>query len=126
MNFTCLQQHIESRDVIDVKINHGFLQSDWTSAVPRLAERLRVNVLLLHFSSYIRFFVKVLIETNVNISNELNFSDTQCSLHFDKPQINEIHSLEVFVETEIELFVATEILFLDGNGIERMLAVMNI
>ena len=55
---------------------------------------------------------------NVNISNELNFSDTQCSLHFGKPQKNEIHFLELFVETEI--------LFLDGNGIERMLAVMNI
>ena len=28
-----------------------------------------------HFSAYIRSFVKVLIETNVNISNELIFSD---------------------------------------------------
>ena len=66
-----------------------------------------------NFRTYIRFFIKVLIETNVNISNELNFSDlyrnvsyigslakftftldaTQCSLHFDKPQKNEINSL---------------------------------
>ena len=28
-----------------------------------------------NFSAYKRFFVKILIETNVNISNELNFSD---------------------------------------------------
>ena len=70
------------------------------------------------FSAYIRFFVKVLIETNVNISNELNFSDVllkcklhwvpckvnelrgsftlhviQCSLDFDKHLKNEIHAL---------------------------------
>ena len=75
-----------------------------------------------NFSAYIRFFVRVLIETNVNISNELNFSDgyrsincigslakfieprrssctlhvSQCSVHFDKPQKNEIHSLNVY------------------------------
>ena len=57
--------------------------------------------------AYIRFVVKVLIKTNVNISNELHYSDVylnvnyseshanyviQCSLHFDKPQRNEIHS----------------------------------
>ena len=30
--------------------------------------------LLFNFSSYVRFFVKLLIERNVNISNELNFS----------------------------------------------------
>ena len=86
-------------------------------------------------SAYIRYFVNVLIEMNVNINNELNFSDvyrsvnytgslakftwtplgfihctrpnvvyisirgsftlhaSQCSLHFDKPQKNEIASL---------------------------------
>ena len=67
-------------------------------------------------SAYIRFFVKVLIETNVNISNELHFSDVyqslnyigvlakftwgsltlhanQYSLHFDEPQIKRIHSI---------------------------------
>ena len=76
------------------------------------------------FSSYkLRFFVKVLIEMNVDIRNEFNFSDkcklhwvaskvyvnpfrvwgsftlhaTQCSLQFDKPQKNEIHSLNNFV-----------------------------
>ena len=83
-----------------------------------LVEKLSVNVFLLQF--YIRFFVNVLIEMNVNVSNELNFSDvyrsvnyigslakftwtpssftlhaTQCSLHFDKPQKNEIHSLNI-------------------------------
>ena len=66
-----------------------------------------------NFRTYIRFFIKVLIEKYVNISNELNFSDlypnvsytgslakftftlhaTQCSLHFNKTQKNEIHSL---------------------------------
>ena len=44
--------------------------------VPQLAETLRLNVhYFFNFSAYIRFFVKVLIETNVNISNEINFSD---------------------------------------------------
>ena len=67
----------------------------------------------------IRFFIKVLIEMNINTRNKLYFSNayqgvnytgslakltnplrglftlnaTQCSLHFDKPQKNEIHSL---------------------------------
>ena len=70
-----------------------------------------------NFSAHIRFFVNVLIEMNVNISNELNFSDvyrsvnyngslakwgsftlhpTQYNLHFDTPQKNEIHSLIKF------------------------------
>ena len=54
----------------DVKINHH----DVTDAVPLLtAEKLRVNVFCFNFSAYIRFFVNVLIEMNVNISNELNF-----------------------------------------------------
>ena len=64
------------------------------------------------FSTYIKFFVKIFILTNVNISNELNISDvnpsvkyngslargsfilhaTQCSLYLDKPQKNGIHS----------------------------------
>ena len=71
---------------------------------------------MFYFSAYIRFFATVLNETNVNISNEANFSDvyrsvnytlhfhgpllgpftlhaTQCSLYFDKPQKNGIHSL---------------------------------
>ena len=57
------------------------------------------------FSAYVRFFVKVMIKMNVNISNEFIFSDVyrsvnytgspakmlaiQCSLH----QKNEIQSL---------------------------------
>ena len=46
-----------------------------------LAEKLRVTVtiLLQQFSAYISFFVTVLIETNVNIRNELNFSRPGCS-----------------------------------------------
>ena len=43
--------------------------------VPLLADKLRVNVFLLNFSAYIRFFVNILIEMNVDISNKLNFSD---------------------------------------------------
>ena len=71
-----------------------------------------------NFNAFIRFFVKVLIEQNENIINELNFPDvyrnlnyiglleslheplrisfslhaTECSLHLDKPQKNEIYS----------------------------------
>ena len=59
----------------------------------------------------IKFFVKVFTETNVNISNELDLSDIfsslndivslakftfaldQCSIHFDKPQKYEIHTI---------------------------------
>ena len=33
------------------------------------------------FSAYMIFFVKILIETNVNISNALNFSGAGCSTH---------------------------------------------
>ena len=65
----------------DVKIFHGSLQSDWTSATSLmllLAEKLRVNVFLLQF----RFFVNVLIEMNVNISNELNFSDVYRNVNY--------------------------------------------
>ena len=81
------------------------------------------------FSTYIRFFVKVLIETNVNISNELNFSNvyrrvnylvslakltwgsftlyvTQCSVHFDKQQKNEIHSLNICVTERMLAYVS--------------------
>ena len=35
-----------------------------------------------NFSAYLRFFVKVLIETNVNISNELNISDVYLSVNY--------------------------------------------
>ena len=48
---------------------------DAIDAVPLLAEKLRVNVFLIQFSAYIRFFVNVLTEMNLNINNELNFSD---------------------------------------------------
>ena len=35
-----------------------------------------------NFSAYITFFIKVLIETNVNISNELHFSDVYQSVNY--------------------------------------------
>ena len=35
------------------------------------------------FSAYIRFFIKSLIETNVNISNELYFSDVYRHLNYN-------------------------------------------
>ena len=75
-----------------------------------------------NFSAYIRFFINVLIEIDVSISNELHFSGvyqsvnyirslakftwfqgsftlyaTQCCLHFNKPQKNEIHSLNIYI-----------------------------
>ena len=34
------------------------------------------------FSAFIRFFDKILIETNVNISDELNFSDVYQSVNY--------------------------------------------
>ena len=49
--------HPTSYEFNDVKIIHGSLQSEWTSAMS------------------FNFFVNVLIEMNVNVSNELNFSD---------------------------------------------------
>ena len=55
---------------------------DVIDAVPLLAEKLCVNVFLLQFSAYIRFFVKVLIEMNVNRSNELNISDVYRSVNY--------------------------------------------
>ena len=56
---------------------------DVTDAVPLLAEKLCVNVFLLQFSAYIRFCINVLIEMNVNISNELNFSDVYRSVNYN-------------------------------------------
>ena len=40
----------------------------------------------LDFSVLIRIFVKVLIETSVNISNELNFFDVYRSVNYTQPQ----------------------------------------
>ena len=34
-----------------------------------------------NFSAYVRFFVKVLNEMNVNVSNEVNFSDVYRSVN---------------------------------------------
>ena len=55
---------------------------DIIDAVPKLTEKLRVNSLLLQFKGLYKIFVKVLIETNVNISNELNFSDISRSVNY--------------------------------------------
>ena len=55
---------------------------DVIDPIPLLAEKLRVNVSCFTFSAYIRFFVNVLIEMNVNISNELNFSDVYRSVNY--------------------------------------------
>ena len=57
-----LAGHRQHHDVID--------------AVPLLAEKLHVNVLLLQFQY---FFIKVLIEVYGNLSNKLNFSGPGCS-----------------------------------------------
>ena len=82
----------------------GFLQSDWMSVLfrskqkdPQSAEKPRLNIYCFNFSAYISFFVKGLIETNVNVSNELNFSDVYPSVNYTgspaKGPPFEIHSL---------------------------------
>ena len=53
-----------------------------TDAVPRLAGKLRVTFYCFNLSAYIRFFAKVLIETNVNISKELIFSSLFQSVNY--------------------------------------------
>ena len=35
-----------------------------------------------NFNAYVRFFVKILIEMNVNMSSELNFSDVYRSVNY--------------------------------------------
>ena len=55
---------------------------DLIEAVSKLATKLHVNGLLLQFKCSYKIFVKVLIETNVNISNELNFSDVYLSVNY--------------------------------------------
>ena len=53
---------------------------DIIDTVPLLA--LCVNVFCFNFSAYIRLFVNVLIEMNVNIRNEFNFSDVCRSVNY--------------------------------------------
>ena len=77
------------------------------SAVSR---KLRANILLLHFERLVKIFRQGSDETNVNISNELNFADVYRSVNysgslskltrassgfiqFAQPLKNEIHSL---------------------------------
>ena len=82
--------YIESRGVNDVKINHGSLQSDRMSGDIMMpltllrSKQKKKYVIMLYctsFSTYIRFF-KALIKTNVNTSNELNFSDVCRSVNY--------------------------------------------
>ena len=80
-------------------------------SVGAVSRKQRVNVLLLQFCAYIRFVVKILIETNVNISNELNFSDVYwCKLHCGVHSLctrsslvyeNEIYSLNECLSNEL-------------------------
>ena len=105
--------------------NNGFVEADNMNISAKFQlyplNKVKKNCVYMFscfsFSAYFRFFFNVLIDMNVNISNELNFSDvyrsvnymgslaklheplrrsftlltTQCSLHFDKPQKNGIH-----------------------------------
>ena len=57
---------------------------DLTDAVPKLAEKM-VNCF--NLSAHKRFFVKYLIEINVNISHELNFSDVYRSVNYIRSQV---------------------------------------
>ena len=41
---------------------------DIIDTVKKLAEKLCVNVYCFNLTAYVRFFIKVLLETNVNIS----------------------------------------------------------
>ena len=51
-------------------------------AVALLAENCVHMFSCFNFSAYIRFFFNVLIEMNVNISNELDFSDVYRSVNY--------------------------------------------
>ena len=46
------------------------------------ALKLRAMFCSFNFSAYIRFFVTVWIEKNVNVSNELNFSDVYRNVNY--------------------------------------------
>ena len=47
--------------------------------------KLRVNVFKFQFSLYDRSFIKFWVEMNVNISNELNFSEVHRSINYNEP-----------------------------------------
>ena len=52
-------------------------------AVPKLAGPLRLNISLRQFNHSCKIFCqRFLVETNVNISNELNFSDVHRSVNY--------------------------------------------
>ena len=64
-------------NLIGRRRHHGVIY-----AVSKSAEPLRVNVLLLQFKLLYKLFHKILIETNVNINYELNFSDVYGSVNY--------------------------------------------
>ena len=87
--------NIESCHVNDVKINQSSLQSDWvsqcydvTDAVLLLTKNCVRMFYCFNFIDYITFLVKVLIETNLNISNKLNFSDVYRSVNYIRSLAN--------------------------------------
>ena len=47
-----------------------------------VSKKKRVNVLLLQFQRIYKILVKILIETNIKISNELIFSDVYRSVNY--------------------------------------------
>ena len=51
--------------------------NDDIEAVPQLAEKQRVIFYCLNISIYLLFFFKVLIETDVSISNKLNLTSVK-------------------------------------------------
>lgn len=73
--------------------NKPWLSAIWLydGAVPQLTEKKNYLKMYLCFNcnAHIRFCVRVLTETKINISNELRCSltlhPTNCSLHFDTP-----------------------------------------
>ena len=80
---------LEPSDASDVNINLGFLQSDSMSATSfphchcsKVSRKMRVNFYNFNLSAHIRFFAKVLIETNVNISKKLIFSHLYRSVNY--------------------------------------------
>ena len=80
----------------DVSINLDSVRSDWVSAKSKRQCRYyddsqkiiiikkiqRVNVFCFCFFAYVNCFVKVLVETNLNISNEFKFSDVYRSVKY--------------------------------------------
>ena len=83
--------HVMSHDFKGLKMNHGSPQSDWTSAISwhrwrcsavskkTVCKCFPASILVLTSDL---FFVNVLTEMNVNISNEHNFPDVYQSANY--------------------------------------------